>query len=97
MGSDMCMAHLCSKQTIHYSCCTILLNAIAYNVLESAGVLYRLQTVNHVTDARIKVHKLDGVAPLMTDPPPTSSTTLHHYEPYFIEKELRAIFDINSH
>ena len=57
VGSDMYVAHLCSKQTIHYSCCTILLNAIAYNVLESAGVLYRLQTVNHVTDARIKVHK----------------------------------------
>jgi hypothetical protein len=32
--------------------------------------------------------KLDGVAPLMTDPPPTSSTNMYNYLTYFIEKEL---------
>ena len=34
--------------------------------------------------------KLDGVASLMTDPPPTSSTVLHNYPPYIIVKEIEA-------
>ena len=29
-----------------------------------------------IEDGEVFVYKLDGVAPLMTDPPPTSSTTL---------------------